>query len=123
MAAFASWVQGIWVCCTLIDALLLSPPLLLSQHSCRYWGTSQPLFRGNGVFSDSGLLPLPRQITTVIGAPIPVQKVDPREAGQEAFNAAVDALHAKYCTALQQLFDEHKEQYAPNRQSELEIVG
>jgi hypothetical protein len=49
--------------------------------------------------------------------------VDPREAGQEVFNAAVDALHAQYCTALQELFDAHKEQYAPDRKGELEIVG
>jgi hypothetical protein len=52
-----------------------------------------------------------------------VQKVDPRNAGQEAFSAAVDALHAQYCDALQQLFDAHKDKYAPNRQSELQIVG
>lgn len=104
-------------------AILPMPPLSLLPSLCRYWGTSQPLFRGNGVFSDSGLLPLPRQITTVVGAPIPVTKVDPREAGPEAFNAAVDALHAQYCEALQQLFDAHKEKYAPNRQSELQIVG
>jgi 1-acyl-sn-glycerol-3-phosphate acyltransferase len=95
----------------------------MQQISHRYWGTSQPLFRGNGIFTDSGLLPLPRPITTVIGAPIPVQKVDPRNAGQEAFSAAVDALHAQYCDALQQLFDAHKDKYAPNRQSELQIVG
>lgn len=98
-------------------ALLLPTPR-------RYWGTSQPLFRGIGIFTDSGLLPLPHQpITTVVGAPIPVTRVDPREAGQEAFNAAVDALHVQYCAALQALFDAHKDAYAPNRRGELEIVG
>jgi hypothetical protein len=59
----------------------------------------------------------------VVGAPIPVEKVDPREAGQEVFNAAVDAVHARYCEALQQLFDMHKDKYAPERKGDLEIVG
>jgi hypothetical protein len=81
------------------------------------------LFRGNGIFTDSGLLPLPGTLTTVVGAPIPVQKLDPREVGKEAFDAAVDALHAKYCEALQQLFDEWKDKLAPGRKGDLEIVG
>lgn len=89
----------------------------------RYWGTSQPLFRGNGVFSDSGLLPLQHPLTVVVGAPIPVQKVDPRVAGQAAFDAAVDALHAQYCEALQQLFDQWKDKAAPDRKGDLQILG
>jgi hypothetical protein len=39
------------------------------------------------------------------------------------FNAAVDAVHARYCEALQQLFDTHKDKYAPERKGDLEIVG
>lgn len=96
---------------------------LSTTFLCRYWGTSQPLFRGNGIFSDSGLLPLPRALTTVVGAPIPVERVDPREAGPAAFDAAVEALHSQYCAALQRLFDEWKDKVAPDRQGDLTIVG
>lgn len=110
----------------LFETFLATPGSLtakLQRLSHKYWGTSQPLFRGNGIFTDSGLLPLPGTLTTVVGAPIPVQKLDPREVGKEAFDAAVDALHAKYCEALQQLFDEWKDKLAPGRKGDLEIVG
>lgn len=95
----------------------------LQRLSHRYWGTSQPLFRGAGIFTDSGLLPLKRPVVTVVGAPIPVRRVDAKADGQEAFDAAVDASHAAYVAALQALFDAHKEQFAPQRKGELAIVG
>ena len=40
----------------------------------------------------------------------------------EAGRAHVDACHALYCAALQKLYDEHKEQYAPNRTRDLRFV-
>lgn len=90
---------------------------------CRHWGTSQPLFKGSGIFADRGLLPFRRPLTTVVGAPIPVKRLDPKQVGQEAFDAAVDELHAKYCTALQELFDAWKDKLAPERKGDLTIVG
>jgi hypothetical protein len=75
------------------------------------------------VFGDRGLLPLQRPITTVVGAPIAVTRVDAATAGQAAFDAAVDELHETYCAALQQLFDEWKDQLAPHRKGDLEVVG
>ncbi|KAF8065725.1 DGAT2B [Scenedesmus sp. PABB004] len=96
----------------------------LQRLSHRYWGTSQPLFRGAGIFADSGLLPLRRPLTTVVGAPIPVPaRLDPAVVGQAAFDAAVDDLHAAYVAALTGLFDAWKEQLAPHRRGELNIVA
>jgi len=98
--------------------------LLVFTHSAgSFWGTSQPLFRGNGVFADWGLLPLQHQLSTVVGAAIPVQKMDPREVGQEIFDAAVEELHAKYIAALQALFDDWKGKLlAPDHCGNLNIL-
>lgn len=91
--------------------------------ACRTWGTSQPLFRGAGVLSERGLLPLRRPLTTVVGAPIPVARLDAAEVGRPAFDAAVERLHAQYVAALQALWEEWKERLAPGRRGELRIVG
>lgn len=97
------------------------PPLCLARLH-RIWGTSQPLFRGTGVFTDSGLLPLRRPLTTVVGAPLPVTAVDPK-ADHAAFDAAVEELHGRYVAALRALWDEWKDRLAPERKGELTLVG
>lgn len=38
------------------------------------------------------------------------------------YEAAVDRVHADYCAALQRLWEQHKDTYAPSRRSELRIV-
>ncbi|KAK6019390.1 diacylglycerol acyltransferase, partial [Ostertagia ostertagi] len=67
------------------------------------FGFCPPLVKGRGIFNYSlGMLPHRRPITTVIGAPIKVtQTENPTE--QE-----IDVLHAKYCRALVDLFEQHK---------------
>lgn len=40
----------------------------------------------------------------------------------EAGRAHVDACHARYCAALQALWDAHKDAYAPNRKQEMRFV-
>ena len=40
----------------------------------------------------------------------------------EAGRAHVDACHALYCTALQRLYDEHKNTYAPHRSRDMRFV-
>eukprot|EP00878_Enallax_costatus_P012435 GHUV01012986.1.p1 GENE.GHUV01012986.1~~GHUV01012986.1.p1 ORF type:complete len:306 (+),score=55.98 GHUV01012986.1:153-1070(+) len=91
--------------------------------SHKYWGTSQPIFKGSGIFTDSGLLPFRSPLTTVVGAPIPVTKLDPKEVGEAAFNQAVDELHQKYIIALQKLFDDWKDQLAPNRKGDIVLAA
>ena len=34
----------------------------------------------------------------------------------------MDACHALYCAALQKLYDEHKQRYAPNRRRDLRFI-
>ena len=49
----------------------------------------------------------------------------PRAAGDlrsEAGRAHVDACHALYCAALQRLYDEHKDAYAPHRARDMRFV-
>lgn len=114
----------------------------MQRLSHRLFGTSQPIFRGEGLLGadHKGLLPRrwspgcgrPR-LTTVVGQPVRVEGGPWRSAGEEAgggsapswppripkrgadpaFEAAVDALHARYCRALRALFDEHRRAYHP----------
>ncbi|WIA37057.1 hypothetical protein OEZ86_014034 [Tetradesmus obliquus] len=110
----------------LFETYVPPPNSLLAKaqrFSHKYWGTSQPLFKGSGVFADWGLLPFRAPLTTVVGAPIPVAAMDPKAVAPAEFEAAVDALHAKYCTALQELFDAWKDRLAPNRKGDITIVG
>jgi 2-acylglycerol O-acyltransferase 2 len=66
-----------------------------------------PVFRGRGVFQYSiGILPFRKPITTVIGKPIKVNRTE-----SEPTLAQVDALHAKYCLELQQLYDARKAEF------------
>ncbi|XP_040828800.1 2-acylglycerol O-acyltransferase 3-like [Ochotona curzoniae] len=64
---------------------------------CIFWGRS--LFLPNSW----GLLPLPRPITTVVGAPIHVPQLSTPTEEQ------VDHYHRLYLEALERLFEEHKE--------------
>jgi 1-acyl-sn-glycerol-3-phosphate acyltransferase len=83
----------------------------------------QPLFHGDGIFSDSGLLPLARPLTTVVGAPIPVDRWDGPREGPE-WDAAVDALHARFCDALRELWGAWRAKVDPNRvYADLAVVG
>ncbi|XP_022685734.1 2-acylglycerol O-acyltransferase 2-like isoform X2 [Varroa jacobsoni] len=78
-------------------------------------GFSPPVFHGRGVFQYSyGFLPYRKPITTVIGSPIPVvRKPDPSES-------EVRELHAKYVTALKELFETHKKEVGAEK-LELEV--
>jgi len=57
------------------------------------------------------LLPRRRPLVAVVGAPIPVPRVDPREDARK-FDETVDEVHAKVLNALAALFDRHKGAYA-----------
>ena len=57
------------------------------------------------------LLPRARPLVAVVGAPIPVPRVDPREDARK-FDETVDEVHAKVLNALAALFDKHKSAHA-----------
>lgn len=77
------------------------------QDFVKKWtGVAPAMFHGRG-FSEnsSGLLPHRRQITTVVGIPIDVTK-NPSPSPEE-----IDALHAKFSSAIEKLFEENKAKY------------
>ncbi|XP_040829630.1 2-acylglycerol O-acyltransferase 3-like [Ochotona curzoniae] len=70
---------------------------IIGFSPCIFWGRS--FFLPNSW----GLLPHPRPITTVVGAPIPVPQLSTPTEEQ------VDHYHRLYMEALERLFEEHKE--------------
>ncbi|XP_044538432.1 acyl-CoA wax alcohol acyltransferase 2-like [Gracilinanus agilis] len=74
-------------------------------------------FYGRGFTQNSwGLLPYSRPITTIVGEPLPIPKIE--NPSQETVNK----YHALYVKALRKLFDEHKTQYGISETQELEII-
>ena len=67
-------------------------------------------FHGRGMFNyHSGILPHRRQITTVVGKPIKVEKWEgPWDTKNKELTEKLDSVHATYCQALTELFDTHK---------------
>ncbi|PQE20756.1 diacylglycerol o-acyltransferase 2a protein [Rutstroemia sp. NJR-2017a BBW] len=80
-------------------------------------GFTIPLFHARGVFNyDVGLMPYRRPLNIVVGRPIKVAQNS--KPGQEE----IDRLHEEYVTELERLWDQWKDDFAPNRQDELQIV-
>jgi 2-acylglycerol O-acyltransferase 2 len=80
-------------------------------------GFTIPLFHARGVFNyDVGLMPYRRPLNIVVGRPIKVvQAASPKQED-------MDRLHEEYVAELERLWETWKDQFAPNRKSELEIV-
>eukprot|EP00877_Chromochloris_zofingiensis_P002734 jgi/Chrzof1/12461/Cz06g35060.t1_DGAT2F[v5.2] len=93
----------------------------LQNLSHKYWGTSQPIFSGVGLFTQKGLIPYSTPLTTVVGAPIPVPKFEGDTATPE-FEALVDMYHERYVKALLGLWEAYKDEFAKDRKGELTIV-
>lgn len=80
-------------------------------------GFTVPLFHARGVFNyDVGVLPYRRPVNIVVGRPI---KVVRQPVPQTAY---VEELHAQYVAELTRVWEEWKEEFAPGRKGELEIV-
>lgn len=83
----------------------------------KFMGFTVPLFHARGVFNyDVGLMPYRRPVNIVVGRPIMVQmqeKPDP---------AYVDEVHTKYVTELMRIWDDWEDEFARDRESELEII-
>lgn len=81
-------------------------------------GLAPVVFMGRGFFQYSfGLIPRRRQITTIVGRPIEVTKVD------NPTNEQVEELHKKFTEEIDKLFEEHKHKYLENpEEKHLEIV-
>lgn len=81
------------------------------------FGFTAPLFHARGVFNyDIGLLPYRRPLNIVVGRPIEVMQ------SQNPDEKYVDELHEQYMAELKRLWDTFKDDFAPDRTGELEIV-
>ncbi|KAF6389887.1 diacylglycerol O-acyltransferase 2 like 6 [Rhinolophus ferrumequinum] len=74
-------------------------------------------FHGRGLTQESwGFLPFNLPITTVVGEPLPIPKI------QKPNKMTVDKYHTLYINALRKLFDQHKVQYGLPETQELTII-
>eukprot|EP01064_Diplonema_japonicum_P023260 TRINITY_DN336_c0_g2_i1.p1 TRINITY_DN336_c0_g2~~TRINITY_DN336_c0_g2_i1.p1 ORF type:complete len:476 (+),score=63.19 TRINITY_DN336_c0_g2_i1:38-1429(+) len=87
-------------------------------------GFAIPLFMGRGIFNyHFGLLPHRRQITTVIGDPIHVEKWEGEfNVKDPALMARVDEVHEEYMKQLQGLYDRNKNIYGLSRYEDMKFT-
>lgn len=79
-------------------------------------GVYLPILNGRGFFQYSfGLIPRRRAITTVVGAPIDVSKIE------SPIDKDIDELHKKFLDGLTELFDQNKGKYCEDPQATLII--
>ncbi|XP_033001872.1 diacylglycerol O-acyltransferase 2 [Lacerta agilis] len=83
----------------------------------KYIGVAPCVFHGQGLFSPNswGLLPYPKPITTVVGEPITVPKVD------NPSQKEVDFYHSLYVSSLIRLFDKYKTKFGLPETEVLEV--
>ncbi|KAB8302477.1 hypothetical protein EYC80_005882 [Monilinia laxa] len=80
-------------------------------------GFTIPLFHARGVFNyDVGLMPYRRPLNIVVGRPI---KVDQSKQPEQK---DIDRVHEEYVTELERLWDLWKDDFAPNRKDELQLL-
>lgn len=80
-------------------------------------GITPPIVKGRGFFQYSfGVIPRRCAITTVVGAPIEVdKKISPSDE-------EVDVMHQKFIDELTRLFESHKHNYVNNPHAKLFII-
>ncbi|KAF7960606.1 hypothetical protein EAE96_000282 [Botrytis aclada] len=80
-------------------------------------GFTIPLFHARGVFNyDVGLMPYRRPLNIVVGRPIKViQSKTPEQQD-------IDRVHEEYVTELERLWDLWKDDFAPNRKDDLQLI-
>jgi len=80
-------------------------------------GFTIPLFHARGVFNyDVGLMPYRRPMNIVVGPAVKV--VQEQEPGQEV----IDRVHEEYVRELQRLWELWKDDFAPHRKEEMQIL-
>jgi len=80
-------------------------------------GFTVPLFHARGIFNyDVGLMPYRRPVNIVVGKPIRVAQSS--KPDQEE----IDRVHEEYVQELERLWDLWKDDFAPQRKEEIEIM-
>ncbi|XP_042334241.1 diacylglycerol O-acyltransferase 2-like isoform X2 [Sceloporus undulatus] len=84
----------------------------------RLLGFAPCFFYGRGLTSahSRGFLPFPRPVTTVIGEPLTVPRIE------HPARETVDLYHAMYVRSLCKLFEEHKARYGLSEADTLQIL-
>ncbi|XP_048954794.1 diacylglycerol O-acyltransferase 2 isoform X2 [Canis lupus dingo] len=83
----------------------------------KYIGFAPCIFHGRGLFSSDtwGLVPYSKPITTVVGEPITIPKLE------HPTQQDIDLYHAMYVEALVKLFDKHKTKFGLPETEVLEV--
>uniref|UniRef100_A0A8C6CUF2 Acyltransferase n=1 Tax=Moschus moschiferus TaxID=68415 RepID=A0A8C6CUF2_MOSMO len=83
----------------------------------KYIGFAPCIFHGRGLFSSDtwGLVPYSKPITTVVGEPITIPKLE------HPTQQDIDLYHAMYMEALVKLFDQHKTKFGLPETEVLEL--
>ncbi|XP_055531130.1 2-acylglycerol O-acyltransferase 2-A-like isoform X1 [Wyeomyia smithii] len=69
-------------------------------------GIAPAAFRGRGFFQYTyGIIPRRKPLNTVIGGPVEAKKLD------NPTSEDIDELHARFCKALEELFEKHKSKF------------
>lgn len=92
----------------------------LQMYVLRTLKFTLPFLHGRGIFNyDVGLMPYRRPLNIVVGKPI---KVAQAREGTFVESAEVDRLHGLYVKELTKIWDRYKDQFAPRRTEELQIM-
>ncbi|OTA93786.1 hypothetical protein M434DRAFT_72515 [Hypoxylon sp. CO27-5] len=84
----------------------------------KVWKFTLPFLHGRGIFNyDVGLMPYRRPLNVVVGAPIKVTQAN--IVDQEEINR----LHDLYVAELHKLWDRYKDEFAPDRKDEMQILS
>ena len=84
-------------------------------------GFTIPLFHARGVFNyDVGLMPYRRAVNVVVGRPIKVQQQGGKDGAVDP--EYLDLVHKEYVDELLRLWDAHKDDFAKDREGELQII-
>ncbi len=80
-------------------------------------GFTIPLFHARGIFNyDVGLMPYRRSLNIVVGRPIKVMQNSKPEQEE------IDRVHEEYVQELERIWNTWKDDFAPQRQGELEFA-
>ncbi|KAI0398604.1 DAGAT-domain-containing protein [Xylariaceae sp. FL0594] len=84
----------------------------------KVWKFTLPFLHGRGIFNyDVGLMPYRTPLNVVVGAPIKVRQSSSVDSEE------INRLHGLYVAELQKLWDHYKDDFAPDRKGEMEILA
>ncbi|KNE56915.1 hypothetical protein AMAG_02686 [Allomyces macrogynus ATCC 38327] len=100
----------------------------IQQWCKRTWGWTMPAYFGRGAFNYSlGVLPHRRRITTVMAKAVDPEEVvghpiDPHSLTKEELLDITQKVHQAYIDRIYEVWNKYKDELAPDRIKELELV-